>query len=135
MDNSDRRRKMMWLLCYTAAMLVTSLLPMDHPETPHRFWARMDPSLQNMLHIPMFMGFVFFLDQWLKSFRITPRHRLALAICVSSFLGVLIEAIQMVVPGRYPSVNDIVLNLIGVVVCVSILNAPFFMKKRGERAE
>jgi len=44
-----------------------------------------------------------------------------LALGVAVALGILMEGVQLGVPGRYPSWGDITLNLLGAVLGVSLL--------------
>lgn len=78
------------------------------------FFMDINPSLQNFLHAPMFI----FWTILLKSPRFNIKTLLTndkKKIFVLGFLfGVLLEVIQIPIPGRFGSLEDILLNLLGV---------------------
>jgi VanZ family protein len=94
-------------------MLLTSLIPMKYPKGASPFWTKMDPSLQNLLHIPMFTIFVFICSQTCKDVSWCKDRMLWVISGTAIFLSVVMESLQIVVPGRYPSSTDILLNIFG----------------------
>lgn len=105
---------------YTTSMILTSLIPMDDsPNTP-MFWSVMPPSLQNFLHVPMFIGFTYLLGSLMEDlFKKT--NRIAIILIISFCMGTLLEMIQSFVPGRYPGLVDILLNLLGAVIGLLVI--------------
>lgn len=76
----------------------------------------LEPSLQNLLHIPLF-GLLQFL--WLRGFAsrgTTGAAAIAASFCITLSYGALDELHQYFVPGRYASLLDLGLNLLGVVL-------------------
>jgi len=100
-------------LLYTGAMILTSVIPMETRTDSAPFWAALEPSLQNLLHIPMFAGFVILFHWSLPPASACRRSSLVPTLGVAAALGILMEGIQVAVPGRYPSWGDIALNLFG----------------------
>ena len=84
-------------------------------------WARLDPTLQNLLHVPMFMVFIYLCSQALEDVVTGRARRLWIALSSAVFLGIFMEGIQIVIPGRYPSGGDIILNFIGAVSGILLL--------------
>ena len=102
-------------------MLLTSLIPMDVSKGAPAFWARMDPSLQNLLHVPMFMLFVFLCSQSLEEVITGWKRRMGIVLAVAALVGVSMEGMQILVPGRYPSWGDMMLNLLGSILGLLLL--------------
>lgn len=103
-----------WILAaYTLGMLLTSIIPMSRQGDGAPFWAKLDPSAQNMLHVPMFMVFVFLLNRvWAD--RVPGIYMRWVAVMgVSILFSVMLESIQLIIPGRYPSFTDVLLNMLG----------------------
>ena len=76
----------------------------------------LEPSLQNLLHIPLF-GLLQFL--WLRGFAsrgTTGAAAIVASFCITLSYGALDELHQYFVPGRYASLLDLGLNLLGVVL-------------------
>lgn len=106
---------------YTACMLMTSLIPMDNTKDSLSFWASMNPTLQNFLHVPMFMVFIYLCSKALEEVVRKMARRVWIVLGVALFLSIFMEGIQLVIPGRYPSWSDIMLNFIGAVSGVLFL--------------
>jgi len=121
MNRSPLRFKRTACLFYTGVMLLTSVLPMQTRAGSTPFWAALDPSLQNLLHIPMMAGFVFLFHRSLPSHVALRRGSRLLALGVAVALGIFMEGLQLGVPGRYPSWGDITLNLLGAVLGAFLL--------------
>lgn len=93
---------------------VMSSIPGTQDGVP-TFLGLVPPTLQNLLHLPLFalLGY-----SWAQSLtRLGTRAALAMLIAavVSFGWGVLDEWHQLYVPGRYGSLTDIVLDAAGVV--------------------
>jgi len=104
-----------WILAvYIFGMLLTSIIPMSYQGGGAPFWAKLDPSAQNMLHVPMFMIFVFLFSRVLAD-GISRIYMRWFAVAGGAILfGVILECVQSVIPGRYPSFADVLLNILGV---------------------
>lgn len=99
---------------YTCCMVLTSALPMSNSTETTMFWSKMNPSVQNLLHVPMFIGFSYLLGRAIKM-------KLILIFALAITMGVLLEGIQIYVPGRYPGVSDLLLNTIGAILGIFLL--------------
>lgn len=103
-----------------AVIFVLSSIPGKMRNPRLRFLTELDPQWQNLLHVPLF-GLLQFL--WLRALVRSgvPRGKAILFGCAISFgYGVFDEWHQMFVPGRYASLTDISLNLLGVVLATVI---------------
>ena len=105
-------RLFFWL--YTLCMIATSLIPMDISKPNPSLWAQINPSLQNFLHVPMFMIFVYLFE---KSFN----SKTYIVIGTSIALGAFLEGIQFFVPGRFPGLGDMLLNITGAILGILFL--------------
>ena len=103
-----------WILAaYTMGMLLTSVIPMNHQRGGAPFWAKLDPSAQNMLHVPMFLVFVFLLSRVWANGVAGIYMRWVAVMGVSILFSIMLESIQLIIPGRYPSFTDVLLNMLG----------------------
>ena len=95
-------------------IFISSSIPMDVSQDKLKFVTVLTPTVQNILHIPIY-GVLAYL--WLNSFN---KH--CTAILKSIFLTLLITILynlldefhQTFVPGRYGSSLDMIFNLIGI---------------------
>jgi glycopeptide antibiotics resistance protein len=91
----------------------TSSIPMDGSVPTFAFLTALKPDIQNLLHIPVF-GCLAFL--WLRAFC---NRREPVLICIVAAMtmtiafGMIDELHQMVVPGRYAGLQDVILNIVG----------------------
>ena len=95
-------------------IFISSSIPMDKNADVPEFIISLDPTLQNLLHIPVF-GLLAFL--WLKSFTkhsILTSTKVIITLIVTILFGCLEEFHQTFVSGRYGSLVDILLNLVGI---------------------
>ena len=105
---------------YMLSILITSIIPMDREITGLQPFIDLSPSIQNLLHIPMFVILSILFFQILKDSRLEEWKKGTLIfVCCGSF-GLLNEIIQIFVPGRYFGIADIVLNFIGTIVGILI---------------
>jgi glycopeptide antibiotics resistance protein len=103
-----------WILAvYTFGMLLTSIIPMSRQKSGAPFWAALDPSAQNMLHVPMFMIFVFLLSRVMADGTSRIFMQWFAVLGASTLFGIILEGVQSVIPGRYPSFADVLLNVLG----------------------
>ena len=108
------KKKLVFLLLYMSLVMMGSLIPMDRQISGLRFIIAMKPMLQNLLHIPMFAVLSILLLQVLSGYDMTPLKRAAVLLGVAISFGVVNEMIQVIIPGRYAGMLDMVLNLIGI---------------------
>ena len=88
---------------------------MDGGPDNIKFFNKLEPTVQNFLHIPLYGTLVVL---WLKYF-ISTNHSFKLAIIISLVLsigyGCLDEINQSFVRGRYGGITDVLLDSIGTV--------------------
>ena len=101
-------------LLLMAVIFILSSIPGKIDHRTLQFLTELDPQLQNLLHIPIF-GLLQWL--WLRAFakagKIGGRAVLGCAGIAGAY-GLFDEFHQLFVPGRYASLTDILLNLVGV---------------------
>jgi VanZ family protein len=69
--------------------------------------------INNALHIPAFGLLAYFL---LKGFSKSDLKTYILTFAIVFFYSVIIEFYQLFVPGRFASINDVLLNMFGVIL-------------------
>jgi len=104
------------------------MVPMDQRVEGFRFVFAIRPSVQNLLHIPLFTVLSILWLRALQSYGRAAWESVFLTLLLSSFVGVLNEFIQIVVPGRYPSLVDTIINVLG-----SILGIVLYQVVRNEQ--
>lgn len=116
-------RKKSWLDClrlpvtlaYMASILGMSSIPGVIPDDAsglQGFFGWVAPSIQNLMHIPVYAGLAV-LWCWTLELCLTRFWRTAGACLIAICFGVLDEWFQSFIPGRYASVNDILANALG----------------------
>ena len=118
-----RLSRLLFPLAYMGVIHLLSSLP--DTETPQNLaekllrWAT--PELQNLLHIPLFGGLS---TAWYWALRPLFRHRnriLLLSFLIPAGYAFFDEWYQLQVPGRYGSLTDITLDMIGAGLPLAIL--------------
>ncbi len=104
-------------LAYMALLCILSLVPVaesaGHPWYDLR---ALPPNIQNLCHLPAY-GLLALI--WIVTFRSYGSARLQTVMCgalIAALYGVLLELAQAIVPGRYPSISDCVLNVSGILI-------------------
>lgn len=110
-------------LCYMAALLLLSSVPGDNSDeqVPAQVLYSIAPHWQNLLHIPIYGGLTLCWAWALTAYPLRFKHRLVTAFGLTLAWAVIDERYQMSVPGRYGSVTDIGLNIIGAVCAVALI--------------
>jgi len=75
--------------------------------------------LQDLSHFPLFFGFSWVWAWYLRRAN-RGKNRLFLTIALASGYAILNELTQIYIPQRFPSLGDIVTNLLGVTSAISI---------------
>ena len=115
-------------LIFMAAIFLCSSIPMDHRIQHFEFIMGINPTLQNILHIPAF-GIPTFL--WVKSLiksHLSMKKAILVAVSVTFLYGIADEFHQYFVPGRFFSLQDMVFNLIGTLLTASLY--PIISRKK-----
>ena len=115
-------KKIALVLTYMFLLLVSSIIPMDRDIKGLQFIIDLKPTVQNLLHIPMYIVLAVLFLQILQNYQIEGWKGNVLVLLASGFFGIINEVIQIVVPGRYGGLTDIGLNLIGTMVGILIYN-------------
>jgi len=103
-------------LLLMVAIFLLSSIPSKVDDEAMRLLVEPDPQLQNLLHIPMF-GLLQWL--WLRAYAGIGRvDGCTVLTCgaITAGYGVFDEFHQLIVPGRFASLTDVLLNLVGVVI-------------------
>ena len=113
----------MFPVTYMIAVFALSSIPGTvRPDDPfgRGLFIWMPPTVQNTLHVPVF-GLLAWLWCWsLKSWTARIEARVLLAFVLSCLYAILDEWYQTTVPGRFGSLTDLLLNVVGVTLGVSI---------------
>ena len=114
-----------WLpVSLMAAIMIMVTIPGQSAGGPA--WIGLTPpAVNNILHVPVYGVLAWLWYRSLTAYGKSHQGALWLAVLVAGIYGVLNEVIQIIVPGRYASLTDILLNLAGVALCVIILRKKF----------
>lgn len=120
MNMTTHCRKKQWLaLLFTAVMiliLVGSLMPMaDIPEQEKTVWEQIRSVITNLMHVPMYGVLTLVSLHFFECIRFSRPANAVVSALIAMSVGVLVEMLQMYVPGRYGSLSDIGLNAAGMV--------------------
>ena len=78
--------------------------------------------LQDLSHLPLFFAFT-----WMAHWFFTEKNLIQSiskkAISISIFYAMFNEAIQAIIPDRFPSLGDLVMNLAGVILAILAIKA------------
>jgi|GEM_PF-1903764 len=108
----SRRLSVVVPVAYMAVILIGASVPADG-DTEHLLeFLLLPPTLQNLLHIPVY-GLLAFLWRWCLNAHMEARRATILAFLIAVVFGVFQEWVQSLVPGRFGSVTDVVFNTIG----------------------
>ena len=80
------------------------------------FLIDLKPLLQNLLHVPLFAALSILFFQVLSGYEIEKKRAIFIILIATIGFGLFNELIQLVIPGRYPSLVDMTLNTIGIVL-------------------
>ena len=112
-------KRLMLPICYMAGIFVLSSIP--DTGRPDSGLAWVSPSLQNLLHIPLYGGLAgcwyWALERWSGRGGV----RLLTAFALTLGYGVLDELHQLTVPGRFGSLTDLALNALGAALILAWL--------------
>lgn len=112
---------------YLVLMLITALIPMAADSPTPDFLLRLDPGIQNLLHIPLFTLLIWILfGVYGLDFSRKMLVPITLATAAAIAYGMLLEILQVFVPGRYASFDDALFNILG--VAIGLLGWFFLMR-------
>ncbi len=123
-DHGTSLLRLLLPLAYMAGIFALSSIPDDGtPETLGEQmlqWAT--PALQNLLHLPMFGGLAAAWYWALRPIIGGRRSTLIGAFLITGAYAIFDEWHQLQVPGRFGSLTDIALNLIGISIALWFIN-------------
>ena len=74
------------------------------------------PTIQNLFHVPVYGLLALLCIFTLKGHGFSTPRSIFLAILLSATYGVVMEIVQIFIPGRFASVTDFFLNLTGILL-------------------
>ena len=126
MFRKDRRvTAVLYPLVLMALIFAESSIPMAGGPDTIKFLTELDPTIQNLLHIPLY-GTLAYL--WCKAFSKRNTSLKKIIVCsliITILYGCFDEFHQSFVKGRYGSLLDVYLNTVGALIGV------FVFKKAG----
>jgi hypothetical protein len=87
----------------------------DEPAT-YAIFRWISPSWQNALHVPAYASLGFAWWWALRAWPLKPIEQVIFALLVAAAYGVFDEWHQSFVPGRYSSLTDVMLDVIGILL-------------------
>ena len=114
-------------LSYMFMIFIMSSIPGDSDIFTRGMLSNLIPTVQNLLHVPLF-GLLAFL--WIITFKLwlhTEKLSIGMAVIISVNYGFLDEVYQYFIPGRYMSFTDIYLDILGVFSAIGMYK--LFFKK------
>ena len=93
---------------------------MDGKSERLKFMTDLAPTVQNILHIPVF-GLLAYL--WLRSLAkhgFSRIQKMVITMIITVGYGILDEVHQLFGPGRYASLSDVVMNIMGITIGIII---------------
>jgi len=118
----SRKRVALPLLIMAVIYGISSLPGVPLADQPRLYglfyWA--PPTVQNALHVPAYAVLAFAWRWALSTWSSTPRTKTIGAWLITSVYGVLDEWHQSYVPGRYASLMDVSLDVLGTAVGISL---------------
>lgn len=112
-----------------ALIFVSSSLPMDGKSKHFKFVVQLAPTIQNLLHIPVFSFLAYLWMNSLSKHGFPRIQTLIITIIITVGYGIFDEFHQFFVPGRYVSFTDILFNIVGGAIGIIIFSQ--FKRSRG----
>jgi VanZ family protein len=106
-------------LIYMLVLFIISSTPGE--EAPLRDTSILNIKITNILHIPAFTVLFILWFEALKGQQLAKGSCYVYAFAISILFGLFLEFYQVFVPGRYPSLVDILLNVLGVGIGIIII--------------
>ena len=114
-------------LLYMFIIFIMSSIPGDYEFISHHLQTILNPSLQNFLHILLFGFLALLLLVTFRRYPFKERPSICLTAIISMSYGILDEVHQYFIPGRYMSLTDIYLNILGILIAIGVYK--FFLFK------
>lgn len=112
------KRNIATLAGYMGLLLIVSSIPDHNPSSRDlgHWLALIPPITQNLLHIPAYGLLTLLWIRTLRAHGIGTRPSIWIALVLASGYGALLEIYQVWVPGRFPSLWDFALNVVGILL-------------------
>lgn len=106
-------------LMYMVAILMLSSVPGDISDDSAalQVFLWVPPTLQNLLHVPVYAGLAFVWCRGLEPRLRRPAYLYA-ALLITVLFGILDEWYQSHIPGRFASISDVINNALGALLGV-----------------
>lgn len=117
-DNKVKKISLFLSIAYMFFLFLISSLP-DGMES-HNILTTIPPGFQNLLHVPAYGVLTLLWIATLKLYRYRDRSAVLGAAVLAILYGAGIEYYQGFVPGRFSSMSDLLLNLMGIVILATI---------------
>ncbi len=107
---------MLFALCilYMLGLFALSSIP-DNGDGEF-FMGFVTPTIHNLFHIPAYGLLSLLWIFTLKGHGLSMQRSILVAILVSAAYGVVLEIVQIIIPGRFGSLTDFFLNLTGILL-------------------
>jgi VanZ family protein len=114
-------------LGYMAVLLLLSSIPGVPVDAPPdnlvgKLFQWVEPGWQNLLHIPLYAGLTASWLWALAGYPLSHHYRLGTAFVLTVLWAVVDETYPMGVPGRYGSLTDLALNMLGASCAIMYAN-------------
>lgn len=116
-DRTNRTLRVLVTLSCMAGVYIVSTVP-EGDGTAGAGWllASVSPNVQNLLHPLAYAGLALLWVWTLTGWRVRPWIAAISAIVIASLFGALLEIDQLWVPGRFASLGDGLLNVVGAIL-------------------
>ena len=108
--------KILLLILCMLSIFFTSLISVDLSGSIFKSLIAVKAILFNLAHIPLFTILTVLWLQIIQVYGLGRLKNILSAVLVAGFVGVLYELIQLAIPGRNPSLHDILFNQLGSIV-------------------
>jgi VanZ family protein len=97
-------------------IFISSSIPMEKEIKGLEFIMKVDPGLQNFLHIPIFALLSYLWSRSFYDLKYSWKRGLFFSFLCTMAFAVFDEFYQIFIPGRYCSVGDMLSNFTGIVI-------------------
>jgi len=122
------KRKIVLLGLYMLVILFLSLLPMNRDIKAFQILIDLDSVIQNLMHVPVYALLAVLGMQIFSIYTGTFWKTVSIVATFSVGFGILLEFLQLIIPGRYPSAADMVLNSVGALIGILFY---FIVERKG----
>lgn len=112
----NKTLSMLILLGYMGLILILSLIPDTHELSG--FLALVSKEAQNLLHIPAYGILAVLWMRAIMAYGLTELRSIFVAFVIASGYGALMELAQAWIPGRFPSISDLIFDITGILLFI-----------------